>query len=139
MGNIGGTYTKRDKHQKNNLQTMRSFTFTTVATISCLALSSEAFITSPSFVGRSDCVPTELDACRRNAKKEKRKRNRENMRKFQKPGAGTTTRKSLSKKNSSNAEREREEQFMAKCFIPDSLLVDDSSAVIVGQTEEEEE
>jgi len=36
-------------------------------------------------------------------------------------------------------DREREEQFMAKCFIPDSLLVDDSSAVIVGQTEEEEE
>ena len=34
---------------------------------------------------------------------------------------------------------QREEQFMAKCFIPDSLLVDDSSAVIVGQTEEEEE
>jgi hypothetical protein len=52
-----------------------------------------------------------------NAKKEKIKRNRENMRKFSSPGRkGTTRRKTLKKIQASNA-RQVENEFIAKCFI----------------------
>jgi len=47
---------------------------------------------------------TELDACRVNAKKEKRQRNRENMRKFQK--RGKTSRKKMMRKLASSDQRQ---------------------------------
>jgi hypothetical protein len=60
---------------------------------------------------------TELFACRVNAKKEKIKRNRENMRKFATPGKkGISRRKTLKKAQASKA-RQEENEFIAKCFI----------------------
>ena len=50
-----------------------------------------------------------------NAKKEKRVRNRENMRKFSKKRG--PSRKKLMRKVLSNAMREREAEFVAKLFI----------------------
>jgi hypothetical protein len=61
---------------------------------------------------------TSLDACRVNAKKEKLKRNRENMRKFKTGGGrrGLSRRKILKKAQSSKA-RQEEAEFITKCFI----------------------
>lgn len=61
---------------------------------------------------------TALDACRRSAKKEKIKRNRENMRKFKTGGGrkGLSRRKLLKKAQASKA-RQEEAEFVAKCFI----------------------
>lgn len=57
-----------------------------------------------------------LFACRTNAKKEKIKRNRENMRKFKTTGRrGTSRRKTLKKLQSSRA-RAEEAEFIAQCF-----------------------
>merc|ERR1719343_60031 len=61
---------------------------------------------------------TSLDACRVNAKKEKRKRNRENMRKFSTGGKGASRRKIMKKAQAAN-ERVKENEFIAKCFITD--------------------
>lgn len=60
---------------------------------------------------------TSLFASRVNAKKEKRKRNRENMRKFSSPGKRGTSQRKILKKLQANAARERENEFIAKCFI----------------------
>lgn len=60
---------------------------------------------------------TELEACRTNAKKQKIKRNRENMRKFSSPGKKGTSRRKTLKKLQSSAARQRENEFIAKCFI----------------------
>lgn len=49
---------------------------------------------------------TSLDASRVNAKKEKRKRNRDNMRKFQKGGKKGTSRKKTMRKMASGAARQ---------------------------------
>jgi hypothetical protein len=66
---------------------------------------SQGFGTLPSFVARVALVTstTSLDACRVNAKKEKRKRNRENMRKFM--TRGTSRRKMMKKLRSNDALR----------------------------------
>jgi hypothetical protein len=71
----------------------------------------------------------QLDACRTNAKKEKIKRNRENMRKFKVGGGkkGLSRRKML-KKNLSSRARAIEAEFIAKCFIyvaPPATSADD--------------
>jgi hypothetical protein len=60
----------------------------------------------------------QLDGCRNNAKKEKIKRNRENMRKYKIGGGkkGLSRRKLLRKSLSSRA-RVIEAAFIAKCFI----------------------
>ena len=50
--------------------------------------------------------PTALDACRINAKQEKRKRNRENMRKFKKGGRKGTSKKKLMRKAASSVQRQ---------------------------------
>jgi len=60
-------------------------------------------------------VSTELLACRVNAKKEKRQRNRDNMRKFQKKRG--SSRRKLMKKLASNAATDRENEFVSKLFM----------------------
>ena len=60
---------------------------------------------------------TSLDASRTNAKQEKRKRNRENMRKFKKGGRRGTSRKKMMRKMQSGAQRQIENEFIAKCFM----------------------
>jgi hypothetical protein len=52
-----------------------------------------------------------------NAKKEKIKRNRENMRKFKSGGRKGTSRRKLMKKALASKARQRENEFIAKCFI----------------------
>ncbi|KAL7466993.1 hypothetical protein ACHAXS_007261 [Conticribra weissflogii] len=56
-------------------------------------------------------------ASRVNAKIEKRKRNRENMRKFKKGGRRGTSRKKMMRKMQSSAARQIENEFIAKCFM----------------------
>ena len=63
------------------------------------------------------CTPTSLFACRVNAKKEKRQRNRENMRKFSTPGKRGMSRRKILKKAQSSKARQEENEFIAKCFI----------------------
>jgi hypothetical protein len=60
---------------------------------------------------------TSLDASRINAKQEKRKRNRENMRKFKKGGKRGTSKKKMMRKLQSGAARMVENEFIAKCFM----------------------
>ena len=60
---------------------------------------------------------TSLFASRVNAKKEKIKRNRENMRKFSSPGKRGTSRRKILKKAQSSKARQEEMEFIAKCFI----------------------
>lgn len=60
---------------------------------------------------------TSLDASRINAKQEKRKRNRENMRKFKKGGKKGTSKKKTMRKLQSGAARQVENEFIAKCFM----------------------
>mmetsp|Transcript_21497 Transcript_21497/g.44238 ORF Transcript_21497/g.44238 Transcript_21497/m.44238 type:complete len:110 (-) Transcript_21497:2199-2528(-) len=80
------------------------------------AVSTEAFAPSVSFLARSAVSSaTELEACRVNAKKEKRQRNRENMRKFSK--RGRTSRKKMMRKVASQQARQEENEFLAKCFL----------------------
>ena len=52
-----------------------------------------------------------------NAKKDKRKRNRENMRKFKTGGRRGTSRRKLMKKALASKARQEENEFIAKCFI----------------------
>jgi hypothetical protein len=59
---------------------------------------------------------TSLDACRSNAKKEKIKRNRENMRKFKKGGRKGLSRRKLLKKALASKARGEEAEFITKCF-----------------------
>uniref|UniRef100_A0A7S1E1G2 Uncharacterized protein n=1 Tax=Thalassionema nitzschioides TaxID=33649 RepID=A0A7S1E1G2_9STRA len=85
--------------------------------LALVALSTQAF-TVPA-IGLKSAAPsfcTSLEGCRSNAKKEKIKRNRENMRKFKSPGKrGLSRRKMLKKAQAANA-RAKEAEFIAKCF-----------------------
>jgi hypothetical protein len=78
-----------------------------------LSFLSQAFAPVPTF-GVRTAATTSLFACRVNAKKEKRQRNRENMRKFQK--RGKTSRKKMMRKLASSEQRQLENEFIAKCF-----------------------
>ena len=65
----------------------------------------QAFVVAP--VGQPALASTTaLDACRINAKQEKRKRNRENMRKFKKGGRKGTSKKKLMRKAASSVQRQ---------------------------------
>jgi hypothetical protein len=76
--------------------------------------------------GGSSSRGAPLFACRYNAKKEKRLRNRENMRKFQlKRG---TSRRKLVKKQASVQEQQREMDFMAKVFAFSDIAEEAASA-----------
>eukprot|EP00539_Tryblionella_compressa_P021694 CAMPEP_0178887300 /NCGR_PEP_ID=MMETSP0747-20121128/16509_1 /TAXON_ID=913974 /ORGANISM="Nitzschia punctata, Strain CCMP561" /LENGTH=103 /DNA_ID=CAMNT_0020556423 /DNA_START=53 /DNA_END=364 /DNA_ORIENTATION=- len=86
-----------------------------IAILALAALAStEAFVVLPAL---SRPATTSLFGCRTNAKKEKLKRNRENMRKFSTPGRRGTSRRKILKKAQAVKERQREEEFIAKCFI----------------------
>eukprot|EP01083_Nonionella_stella_P009315 26883_1 len=89
----------------------------TFAVLAVLAISTQAFVV-PS-VGQSALATstTSLDASRINAKQEKRKRNRDNMRKFKKGGKRGTSRKKMMRKMQSGAARQVENEFIAKCFL----------------------
>ena len=52
-----------------------------------------------------------------NAKKEKIKRNRENMRKFSTPGKRGMSRRKILKKAQASEARQKENEFITKCFI----------------------
>jgi hypothetical protein len=77
---------------------------------------SQAFVAAP-FSRPALASTTSLDASRVNAKLEKRKRNRENMRKFKKGGKRGTSRKKMMRKMQSSAQRMVENEFIAKCFL----------------------
>jgi len=68
------------------------------------------------FIKPSVAPSTGLFACRTNAKKEKIKRNRENMRKFKTGGRKGLSRRKLLKKAQSSKARQTEAEFIAKCF-----------------------
>ena len=80
----------------------------------------QAFAPASTFGVRTLASTTELEACRVNAKKEKRQRNRENMRKFQK--RGKTSRKKMMRKVASGEMRQLENEFIVKCFT--SITID---------------
>jgi hypothetical protein len=61
--------------------------------------------------------PQSLFACRTNAKQEKIKRNRENMRKFKTGGRKGISRRKLMKKALSSSARQSEAEFIAKCYL----------------------
>eukprot|EP01083_Nonionella_stella_P137876 419499_1 len=86
-----------------------------LAILAALALSTQAFVPS---ISRPTLVrTTSPDASRVNAKQEKRKRNRDNMRKFKKGGRKGTSRKKMMRKMASGAARQVENEFIAKCFM----------------------
>lgn len=58
-----------------------------------------------------------LESCRTHAKKEKIKRNRENMRKFRTGGKKGTSRRKILKKAEASLQRQIEAEFISKCFI----------------------
>ena len=66
-----------------------------------------------------------MAACRTNAKKEKIKRNRENMRKFKTVGRKGLTRRKLLKKAQSSRARQEEAEFIAKCYITVPVTADE--------------
>merc|ERR1719251_738740 len=90
-----------------------------LAVLAPLALSAQAFVVpsvgQPALAASS--TTTSLDASRVNAKQEKRKRNRDNMRKFKKGGRRGTSRKKMMRKMQSSAARQIENEFIAKCFL----------------------
>jgi hypothetical protein len=71
---------------------------------------------------------TSLDACRMNAKKEKIKRNRENMRKFKKGGRKGLSRRKLLKKAQASKARQEESEFISKCFTAIPARVQEEGA-----------
>lgn len=87
-----------------------------LAAIAILALSVEAFAPRPTLFGVTS-TRTSLDACRVNAKKEKIKRNRDNMRKFKTGGKKGITRRKMLKKVEAGKARQEENEFISKCFL----------------------
>mmetsp|Transcript_55377 Transcript_55377/g.134491 ORF Transcript_55377/g.134491 Transcript_55377/m.134491 type:complete len:107 (-) Transcript_55377:423-743(-) len=89
-----------------------------VAILAMAALFSvDAFTVRPTFSSTQPASSTLLESCRRNAKKEKIKRNRENMRKFSTPGRRGTSRRKVLKKALATKARQEESEFISKCFI----------------------
>ena len=86
---------------------------------------SQAFAPHLSFSRISAVEP--LFSCRTNAKKEKIKRNRENMRKFKTSGRRGTSRRKIMKKALSTKARQDESEFIAKCFISTPAPVEDKN------------
>jgi hypothetical protein len=86
----------------------------------------QAFTVTPPITTRSVVsFDTALEACRQNAKKDKRKRNRENMRKFKTGGRRGTSRRKMIKKALSSTARQSEAEFIAKCFLTTAAPNDD--------------
>lgn len=76
---------------------------------------SQAFAPHLTVTSRTSLAP--LFSCRVNAKKEKIKRNRENMRKFKTAGRRGTSRRKIMKKALSTRARQEETEFINKCFM----------------------
>eukprot|EP00523_Entomoneis_sp_CCMP467_P005481 CAMPEP_0168744610 /NCGR_PEP_ID=MMETSP0724-20121128/14182_1 /TAXON_ID=265536 /ORGANISM="Amphiprora sp., Strain CCMP467" /LENGTH=102 /DNA_ID=CAMNT_0008792279 /DNA_START=80 /DNA_END=388 /DNA_ORIENTATION=+ len=85
--------------------------------LALVAFACEAFAPLPTFGVRSSAAVEPLFSCRTNAKKEKIKRNRDNMRKFKKTGRRGTSRRKMMKKALASKARQEEAEFIAKCFI----------------------
>merc|ERR1711957_642106 len=85
--------------------------------VALVSVSTEAFtpLPKPSFFTAT--TSSSLDGCRVNGKKEKRQRNRENMRKFSSGGKKGLSRRKLMKKALASKARQDEAEFIAKCFI----------------------
>jgi hypothetical protein len=83
-----------------------------IVALAVFALSAEAF--APSILPVSSTIA--LQACRTNAKKEKRQRNRENMRKFKTGGKRGLSRRKILKKQQASSARQLENEFISKCF-----------------------
>ena len=79
----------------------------------------QGFVVAP--VGQPALASTTaLDASRINAKQEKRKRNRENMRKFKKGGRKGTSKKKLMRKAASGAQRQVSDvwvHLLSACYL----------------------
>ena len=80
----------------------------------CVVSIAQSF--SPAFTART-APSTALFASRTNAKKEKIKRNRDNMRKFKTGGRRGLSRRKLLKKAQASKARQEEAEFIAQCFI----------------------
>ncbi|GMH70286.1 hypothetical protein TrVE_jg14202 [Triparma verrucosa] len=95
---------------------MRGYNLLVLVFCAILALTSltpsSSFVSSP--VPLRSHSSTFLSASRVNAKKEKRLRNKDNMRKFQRKRG--SSRRRLMKKVASNAARQGEMEFVAKLF-----------------------
>jgi len=72
---------------------------------------------APRFAFAPKVSSTSLEGCRTNAKKEKIKRNRDNMRKFKTTGRRGLSRRKLLKKAQASKARQSESEFIAQCFI----------------------
>jgi hypothetical protein len=80
----------------------------------------QAFVPRVAFAPRTAATTASsqsLFACRTNAKQEKIKRNRENMRKFKTGGRKGISRRKLMKKALSSSARQSEAEFIAKCYL----------------------
>mmetsp|Transcript_129370 Transcript_129370/g.182401 ORF Transcript_129370/g.182401 Transcript_129370/m.182401 type:complete len:104 (-) Transcript_129370:93-404(-) len=89
----------------------RIFLVVLIALVATLSVEGFAPIFRPAVA-----TSTSLEACRVNAKKEKRQRNRENMRKFSTPGRRGMSRRKILKKSLAAKARQEENEFIAKCF-----------------------
>jgi hypothetical protein len=97
----------------------------------------QAFAPSTAFFAKTSVqssivqTSTLLEACRTNAKKEKIKRNRENMRKFRTGGKKGVSRRKLLKKAQASKARQMEAEFIVKCYMtvppPETSDGDDSN------------
>jgi hypothetical protein len=118
----------------------------TILTSTLHSFALQAFAPSPSFFSKAvvqSSTPTPsffsktvvqsstlLEACRTNAKKEKIKRNRENMRKFRTGGKKGVSRRKLLKKAQSSKARQEEAEFIVKCYmtVPPPATNEDSNS-----------
>jgi len=90
------------------------FLLVALVALAAIISNTEAFAVHPIF---SQASSTALFGCRVNAKKEKIKRNRENMRKFSTPGKRGMSRRKVLKKAQASEARQKENEFISKCFI----------------------
>ncbi|GMH53377.1 hypothetical protein TrLO_g165 [Triparma laevis f. longispina] len=105
--------------QKSTMKTQNLLVLLFLALVGLTSLTpTSAFVPAPTpFRVLSSVISpttTSLPASRVNAKKEKRQRNKDNMRKFQRKRG--SSRRRLMKKVASNAQRQGEMEFVAKLF-----------------------
>merc|ERR1719324_2050358 len=94
--------------------------------IAMISSTTEAFAVCPNSAALMKSN-TALFGCRLNAKKEKIKRNRENMRKFSSPGKRGTSRRKILKKAQASEQRQKEAEFINMCFITGADVEEASS------------
>ncbi|GKY96979.1 hypothetical protein MPSEU_000656800 [Mayamaea pseudoterrestris] len=90
---------------------------TRILLLLAMLLATEAFAPRLTFMPSApSTTSTTLEASRMNAKKEKLKRNRENMRKFKKGGRKGLSRRKMLRKAQASKARQEESEFITKCF-----------------------